>query len=162
MSSWMGTQQPWTPSHIRGNSKMFPVPLCCRDLLFKGLLVPLDGSGHSSYFPWSSVGQQQGADGAGRWESQGRYQGLAPTPGRGCRQGSPHQAQTFRRCWQAQGCGHAVGGEMLVAQARGELLCARVPASPRLACPGRWQQGRVAAWQCMGTCLAPRPWNNLQ
>lgn len=34
--------------------------------------------------------------------------------------------------------------------------------SPRLARPGRWQQGRVTSWQRRGTCLTPRPWNNLQ
>lgn len=84
MSSWMGTQQPRTPHHIHGKSKVSPVP-CWRDLIFKGLLIPLDGLGHPSCFPWSSVGQQQRADGAGRWESQGRYQGLAPAPRKSCR-----------------------------------------------------------------------------
>lgn len=87
---------------------------------------------------------------------------MAPVPGRGWRQSSSHQTQTFRRCRQADGCGSAVGGRMLMSQARGQLLSTEVLVSPWLACPGRWQQGSMTAWQRMGTCLTPRPWNNLQ
>lgn len=56
----------------------------------------------------------------------------------------------------------SMDGGMLVAQAWEEAQCARVPASPQLGYPGRWQQGCITARQCMGTCLVPRPWNNLQ
>lgn len=71
-------------------------------------------SGHPC-FPWSTMRQNHVADGAGR--AGGGTRGWHLVPGRGCKQGHPHQPPAFRRCQQAQDFGHSMEEGMLVAQA---------------------------------------------